>query len=221
MNEITEATAEITEAIPEALWEDTYGADLTIAETELWSDNHMGSFDDQDEIVRFEINDMSRTLLLMMRGGALGEICDPKYVPPAKKPNEMTFADTAFLNAVHWLRDVQLTHAEVEPVDMRRLAVEKIEDAMGEKDVIGWIIFFGYVVARRENPTLAWSDYKANTSRTEALKAGKKAFRMWRDYMDGQLEDLDIEQVAANYPLEQAQEAEPKAETGEVAAHGV
>ena len=181
--ETTEATAEIPEAIPEATWEDTYGADLTIAETELWSDNHMGSFDDHDEIWRFELNDMSRSLLLMMRGGALGEMCDPKYIPKVKKPDEMTNAEAALINAYHWIRDVQLTHADLLPVDIRRLAIEKIDEAMGDKDVVGWVIFFSYVIARRENPTLAWSDYKANTARTEALKTGKQAFRMWRDYM--------------------------------------
>ena len=205
----------------EATWEDTYGADLTIAETELWSDNHMGSFDDQDEIWRFELNDMSRTLLLMMRGASLGQMCDPKYTPPEKKPDEMVNADVVLFNAYAWIREVQLTHADLPPVDIRRIALEKIDEAMGEKDVVGWIIFFGYVLARRENPTLAWSDYKANTARTEALKTGKQAFRMWRDYMDAQLAELDGAKVAPQFPLEQEQEAEPKAETGGAVVHGV
>lgn len=200
------------ETAVEETWETAYGEDISLAESELWELELGMSFDDHEEIWRWQLNDMSATLLKNIRGKALTELCDPDYVMPEKTIAELKMADMALANTIGWIRDVQ-EEGNFVPVEVRRRALYYIDQACRDIDAVSWLIFFGYVVAKRNELDLNWNDYRQRTSRIAAFEDGKTAYQLWRQYYDSQLGDVPQTPGATeNYPLDLEKESEISSE---------
>ena len=172
-----------------ATWSDTYGDDISFDESELWETELGMSFDDHENIFRWQINDMSAVLLNNLRGAALGEICSPTYRLQEKDPKDISMSDVALANAVGWIRDVQLEDPHLTPVRLRLRVLAYIEEAAAQIDAVRWLCFFGYVLAKRKQDDLTWQSHKENTARDDALREGKKAYNLWREHMEAKLGD--------------------------------
>ena len=195
----------MTEEAP--TWANTYGDPISFDESELWETELGMSFDDYENIWRWQINDMSAVLLNNLRGNALGEICSPDYRLPEKPSKDLTMADVALANAVGWIRDVQLEDPDLPPVRLRMRVLAYIEEAAVQIDAIRWFCFFGYVIALRTENDLTWAAYKKRTPRDEAIKAGRDAYNLWREHMEAKLDD-GTAAGETEYPLDPDEERE-------------
>ena len=192
----------MTDTDTKKTWEELYGGDITIAESELFETEIGMSFDDHAEIGRWRTNDATATFVKNVHGLALSELCDPAYMPPKKKPKDLVFSDTLLINALAWFRDVQLD-GDFTPVETRRRVLFAIEQSSRDIDATRWLMFFGFIVKRRKEPDLNWYTYSLETGREEAIAFGTEAYDLWVEYMTGEMEDIDEEHFSVpSFPLD-------------------